>query len=106
MKLYIVKETKGINAKADYIPSDKKFIVLKGSEVSFSVSDAPTFRGAKAIRELRERYVVDRIVQEDVIFKSSSTAGNFVTGYSTDGPSTWKDEKGQTLKVLSEQIKR
>ena len=105
MKLYITNENKGIKAIAEYTPSDKRFIVLKGSEVSYSVSKAPTFRGAKAILALREKYVVERIVQENVTFKSSSTAGNFVTGYSTDGPSTWKDETGQTLKALNEQTK-
>ena len=67
------------------------------------ISEAPTFRGAKAIRMLRDKYVVDRVVKENVCFKSSSTAGNFVTGYSTDGPRAWKAKNGKTLKdILSE----
>ena len=105
MKLFIVRETKGINAVAEYDPANKRFVVLKGSKVSESISSAPTFRGAKAIRILREKYVVDRVVKEDVCFKSSSTAGNFVTGNSTDGPSTWKDKNGKTLKVIISETK-
>ena len=103
MKLFIISNEKGINATAEYNPFEKQFIVLKGSIVSESISNAPTFGGAKAVKKYRDKYVVDRVVKEDVYFKSSSTAGNFVTGRSTDGPSTWKGENGKTMKfILSE----
>ena len=36
----------------------------------------------------------------DVTFKSSSTAGNFVTGRSTDGPGSWKTLDGKRLKDM------
>ena len=105
MKLFIVREAKGINAVAEYNPAEKQFVVLKGSTVFDTISAAPTFRGAKAIKMLREKHVVDRVVKEDVCFKSSSTAGNFVTGNSTDGPGTWKDKNGKTLKVVLSETK-
>jgi len=103
MKLFIERASKGISAVAEYDPENKRFVVLKGSKVSEDVSSAPTFRGANAIRILRNKYVVDREVTEDVSFRSSSTAGNFVTGSSTDGPGTWRSENGEKLKsILSE----
>ena len=105
MELVIERATKGISAIAEYDPTNKRFVVLKGSKVSENISSAPTFRGAKAIRILREKYVVDCVVKEDVYFKSSSTAGNFVTGTSTDGPSTWKDKNGKTLKMILSETK-
>lgn len=36
----------------------------------------------------------------DTVFKSLSTAENFVTGGSTDGMSAWKDSSGKKLKEL------
>lgn len=103
MKLFITKEKKGIKAIAEYYPEDGRFVVLKNSIVSDTISSAPTFRGAKAIALQREKYVINRVVKENVCFSSSSTAGNFVTGNSTDGPSSWKDETGKKLKeILSE----
>ena len=95
MKLFIEQAVKGILAEAEYDPTDKRFIVLKGSKVSENISSAPTFKSVKAVKTLREKYVVNRMVIENVCFKSSSTAGNFVTGRSTDGPSTWKDKNGK-----------
>ena len=100
MRLLITSKSKGINAITEYNPISKQFVVLKGSVVSDDISTAPTFRGAKSIGILRDKYVVDRVVMEDVCFKSSSTAGNFVTGNSTDGPGTWKGENGKSLKAI------
>lgn len=100
MKLYIKKEKMGVDAKAEYNMETGEFIVLKGSKVSNTVSNAEKFRGIKSINKNRATYVRDYIVQQDVKFTSSSTAGNFVTGRSTDGPSTWKDENGITLKKM------
>ena len=34
----------------------------------------------------------------DVLFTSSSTAGNFVTGFSTNGLTAWKTKDGKPLK--------
>ncbi|MCC3385044.1 DUF4357 domain-containing protein [Enterocloster citroniae] len=40
---------------------------------------------------------------EDISFKSSSTAANFITGRSSDGFSTWKTEEGKILRKLREE---
>jgi hypothetical protein len=37
-------------------------------------------------------------VKEDVIFKSASTAANFVTGSSTNGLTSWKTEEGKAIR--------
>ena len=51
-------------------------------------------------------YVIDSIVQEDVMFNSSSTAAVFVSGRSKNGLCTWITEKGQKLGdyILSKQV--
>ncbi len=54
------------------------------------------FRGAKSIISTREEYVEGGIVKKNVIFKSSSTAANFVTGRSTNGMIIWKDKTGRS----------
>lgn len=104
MKLFLTKSGK-FDAIADYNEHTKEFVVLKGSCVSDTISTAPTFRGAKTIEKQRKLYVEKNIVQENVVFKSSSTAGNFVTGNSTNGPSSWKDENGKKLKVILAETK-
>lgn len=75
-------------------------MVLKGSIVSAYVAHSEKFRGAKSIISTREEYVIEGVVKKDVIFKSSLTAANFVTGRSINGMVTWKDENGTKLKDL------
>lgn len=98
MKIYMKKDRLGVDAVGTYNPETKECIVLKGSKVSETISRAPTFRGAKSIIRSRERTVENCIVMKDVVFKSCSTAGNYVTGRSTDGFSTWKVNNDQTLR--------
>ena len=84
---------------AAYYDSDnEQTLVLKGSKLSATISDAPTFRGRKTIEKAREGCVVNNILQKDLAFKSPSTAGNVVTGRSTDGLQAWKTEDGKVLK--------
>lgn len=106
MKLYLKNRNGRFDAVAEYDVQNGIFTVLKGSRVSDSISTAPTFRGAKTVVKQRSLYVKNYIVQEHVAFKSSSTAGNFVTGNSTDGPSSWKDETGKKLKEILSELKR
>lgn len=100
MRLYIIRKLQGINAIAEYEAEKRVFKVLKNSVVSQNISEAKTFRGAKTVKTLREKYVKNNIVQEDIVFNSSSTAANFVTGSSTDGLRTWKNEEGKSLKAI------
>lgn len=104
MKLYIKREKSGIDATAEYNIDKKEFVVLKGSRVSPNISNSPRFRGAESILKARkEANVRDNVLTQNVVFKSPSTAGNFVTGSSTNGLITWKDENGVRLKELLSQ---
>jgi len=92
------KEKMGVDAMATYNPETKECVVLKGSKVSKTISQAPTFRGAKSVEKYRADTVKNYVVTKDVHFKSCSTAGNYVTGRSTDGFGAWKVEDGRTLR--------
>lgn len=97
-----VHEQSGYNYKATpTIILKGQWLVLKGSLLSENISQAKTFRGAKSIIKFRDGVVgEDNRLVVDVTFKSSSTAGNFVTGRSTDGPGSWKTLDGKRLKDM------
>ena len=44
--------------------------------------------------------IKDYVVQEDLLFSSSSAAADFVLGYSVSGPKTWKLKDGRSLKEI------
>lgn len=98
MLFYLRSPKKGIDAKGKYDKRTGEFIVLKSSIVSDVVSHSEKFRGSKTVEKLRKEYVVNREVKKDVLFKSSSSAANFVTGTSTNGFIAWKDKDGNTFK--------
>lgn len=100
MELYLKGKRKGYSAKAIYDTERKAFIILKGSIVPSDVAQSEKFRGAKSIIVARDKFVIDCVVKEDVVFKSSSTAANFITGRSTNGMISWKDKNGVKLKDL------
>ena len=103
MRVYLKSVKRMIDTVGEYNEKTKELIVLKGSKVSGYVSEAEKFRGANTVIKQRKQYVKDNVVLEDVIFKSSSTAANFVTGSSTNGLVAWKDANGKKLKdVLSD----
>lgn len=100
MKVYLINKNFEVNAIGEFDPKSNALIVLKGSLLSKDIVYTPKFKGSKAIEKHRKGRVKNCILQEDVAFKSSSTAGNFVTGRSTNGPAVWKDEKGRTIKEI------
>lgn len=100
MKLYIKRSKNGVDAVAEFEKATGTVTVLKGSRVSDSIAHSEKFRGAKSIERARAVYVKNGAVVKDAVFKSSSTAANFVTGTSTNGLTAWKDENGITLKGI------
>ena len=77
------------------------FVVLKDSTVD------PVSRKslAQGVVKLRTKYfqggqVKDGKLTEDILFSSSSTAADFLLGYSASGPQTWRTNDGRTLKEL------
>ncbi|MCI8654532.1 MAG: DUF4357 domain-containing protein [Clostridia bacterium] len=100
MKIYINSKRKGINSIAELNTTTKEVKVLKGSIVSEDINYSEKFKGAKTIEKYRNGKIKNNILQEDMIFKSFSTAANFVTGRSTNGLIAWKDENGKKIKDI------
>ncbi|MBR3017050.1 MAG: DUF4357 domain-containing protein [Clostridia bacterium] len=101
MKFYIKRAKTNIDAVAEYDAGTKTITVLQGSKVSDSISQSEKFRGAKSIVKSRQGIVnANHILIKDIVFKSPSTAANFVTGISTNGRDAWKDETGRTFKQV------
>ncbi len=92
----------GTNNASGILVSDG-FVVLKGSIVHKDSSKYSSLNAGtiKRINECKKQgQVVDGVLQEDLLFSSSSAAGAFVTGYSVSGPQMWKTADGKTLKEI------
>jgi hypothetical protein len=81
------------------------FVVLKGSTIHQNTAKKSLTPG---MLRLIEKYkndgsVIDSIVQEDILFSSSSAAADFVLGYNVSGPKTWKNNQGKSLKEMESQ---
>lgn len=100
MTVYLKNRAGTINAVGEYNPDNKSLIVKKGSLVSEDIAYSEKFRGSKSIEQYRQRYVKQRVVTEDVGFKSPSTAANFVTGRSSNGMILWKTNEGKKIKEI------
>ena len=71
----------------------RKAILKAGSKVSIDVSDA--FGSSASIKAHRKQLetqgkLINRVLQEDIVFDSQSGAGQFLNGTSFDGNSNWK----------------
>ena len=104
MKVFLKSKRNNLNAFGEYCPENGSLVVLKGSILSGTVSESKTFRGRNTILNTREGIVVDCILQEDIQFKSPSTAANFVTGTSSNGNRLWKTEDGTPIGKLREEM--
>lgn len=100
MKLYLTNRSNSYKAFAEYDIETQQFVVKKGSRVSKDIAYSASFRGSKSIEKSRASFVSLGEVTEDVVFKSPSTAANFITGRSSNGMIMWKDESGKTLKEI------
>ncbi len=93
--------------KNDYIAYmeviDGKYIVKRGSIVSKQISEH--FKSHKVVSRRRQEVGVDgenRMLSSDIVFNSSSVAGEFVSGNSCNGPSSWRTHNGLSLKRWTE----
>lgn len=100
MKVYINRVKSNVEAIGEFSKNTRGLVVLAGSKVSNKIAYSEKFRGAKSIERHREGKIKNNILQEDVKFKSPSTAGNFVTGRSTNGLTAWKNKDGKTIKEI------
>lgn len=92
-----IKSTgKTIEAKCKQ--TEEGFVVLKGSMINtIDLNSIPP-----GVKKARNNAVIDNngILQEDVYFKSPSSAATFVNGSSTNGLIEWKKNNGKTLKEI------
>lgn len=100
MKVYISSRKKDFYAEGEFNINNRELIIKKGAKVSSEIKYSEKFKGANTIEKLRNGKIKDNILQEDISFKSPSTAANFVTGRSTNGLITWKDKSGTKLKEI------
>ena len=100
MKVYIIRERLGIHATGEYNPETNGLVALAGSILSQDIAHSEKFRGAKTIEKTRAGVMNGCVLLKDIPFKSASTAGNFVTGRSTNGLIAWKNEDGVSIKDL------
>jgi hypothetical protein len=75
------------------------FILYKGAKISKNIYES----GGSGLRKARSNYesqIENYITTEDIIFKSSTGAAEFICGYSINGKIAWKNQYGVTLKKL------
>ena len=104
MKVFLKSDRNNLNASGEYSLEDGSVVVFAGSLLSANVSNSRTFRGRQSILSSREGVVVNNILQKDVLFKSPSTAANFVTGTSSNGNRLWKTAEGTPIGKLSKGV--
>ena len=98
MLIYMKTRTGRYDAVAEFDPESGKTIVKKGTRVSPTVASQEHFRGANSIHKKRSMFVVDGILQKDLLFKRPSSAACFVGGNSHNGYDDWKDENGRRVR--------
>lgn len=100
MLIYLKRSRSNVDAVAEYDTATKEVKVLKGSIVSSKITYTEKFRGAKKIEEKRAGIIINNKLMEDIVFRSLSTAANFVTGTSTNGLIAWKTEDGNNMRTI------
>lgn len=91
MRVNITLKTRNGEAFAEAVYDEKSVVVKKGGKVSRTFSEH--IRGGKianTFRNNKEYVSEDGTILKDCIFKSASTAAQFVTGRSTNGLTAWK----------------
>lgn len=89
------------NATAIYYGD--RIVVLKGSKINKKIASSEKFNlNSIAMSKREEKGLLDskNILLKDVEFKSASTAGQFVCGYSVSGMTSWRDKNRKTLKQV------
>ena len=101
-ELFLTRTIKKLNLtiQAYGKQTSEGFVVLKGSMIS--PEEDNTISTSTGIRKKRKTCAIDKnyILQEDVLFNSPSSAGQFVTGKSCNGWVCWKTKDGKTLRDL------
>ena len=102
LELFLINKEKTINAKC--IRTNEGFVVLKDSMIAMEDVNSNNESIKKLRKELIEKEeIVDGVLKKNVLFNSASYASGFVTGFSTNGRTYWKDITGKTLKEIEKE---
>lgn len=87
--------------KAEGKTTTEGLVLLQGAVVNEKMNAKSVNAGIVKLREkcVEEEKIKDLVTTEDLLF-SSSSAADFVLGYSVSGPRTWKDKNGKSLKEI------
>ena len=94
--------------KATALQTDEGIVVLEGSEAAKEFTNSLQH----GYRELRERLITNGtlvlkgnkyIFQSNALFDTASPAAAIVVGYNINGPQTWKDKTGKSLKEIEKE---
>lgn len=91
--------------KATALQTDEGIVVLEGSEAAKEVTNSLQ----NGYREIRQRLISNGtlilkddkyIFQSNTLFNTASPAAAIIVGYNINGPQTWKDKIGKSLKEI------
>jgi len=94
--------------KATAVQTDEGLVILKNSESAVKISNSLQY----GYRNLREKLIKDGVLkidgdkyifQSDTLFSSPSQAAAIIAGYSINGPITWKNISGKSLKEVEKE---
>jgi hypothetical protein len=99
-QIFFLKKSKVQQARGVQTPDG--FAVFAGASVSEKLSTKSLSKGIIALREkyTAEGKILNGKTTEDILFPSSSTAADFILGYSVSGPAQWKTAEGVSLKEI------
>ncbi len=103
-KMFFLNTAK-VKAKGVLAPDG--FVVFAGATMNEKVSAKSLNKGTIALRKklADEKKFVDWLTAEDILFSSSSSAADFLLGYSVSGPAQWKNAAGKSLKEIESEGK-
>lgn len=94
--------------KATALQTDEGIVVLEGSEAAKEYTNSLQH----GYRELRERLITNGtlvlkenkyVFQSNALFDTASPAAAIVVGYNINGPQSWKDKTGKSLKEIEKE---
>lgn len=84
-----------------YVTESNEFILQKGSKINrIEARSCPAQAHRLRENHTRNGKVIDSVTTDDIVFKSSSMAASFLSGYSISGPEKWKNSDGLSLKDI------
>lgn len=97
--LYITSGSVNASGKV----TSEGFVVFAGAVINEKTAVKSLSAGMKKQRQrLLDSSKVNNLVTTEDILVSSSSAADFILGYSVSGPGTWKTKDGRMLKEIEE----